>query len=168
MHKFPSTKWDFRCWWANSFGRGPVGEVWWMLTAAVSSQLAFLEANGSFLSSAEPTLCLMAAIFFSDKQTSGPIATLVVLSCLYIWSDGCCYLSADFIHCSCFVFWCPKLGAVLFWGEPILGDAEVEVLPDDLQLFSGYFWHILANYGYFLAMVWLIMANLSTSWLLSG
>ena len=40
------------------------------------------------------------------------------------------------------------------------GDAEVELLPDDLRLFSGYFWQILANPGYFLATVWLILATL--------
>ena len=39
------------------------------------------------------------------------------------------------------------------------GDAEVELLPDDLWLFSGYFWHILANNSYFLAIVWLILDN---------
>ena len=42
----------------------------------------------------------------------------------------------------------------------VLSDAEVELLPDDLRLFSGYFWQILANPGYFLATVWLILATL--------
>ena len=40
------------------------------------------------------------------------------------------------------------------------GDAGVELLPDDLRLFSAYFWQILANPGYFLATVWLILATL--------
>ena len=40
------------------------------------------------------------------------------------------------------------------------GDAEVELLPDDLRLFSGYFWQILANLGDFLATVWLILSTL--------
>ena len=40
------------------------------------------------------------------------------------------------------------------------GDAEVELLPDNLRLFSGYFWQILADCGYFLATVWLILATL--------
>ena len=81
--------------------------------------LVFLEANGS---SAKPALCLMAAIFFSDKQTSGPIATLVVLSCLYIWSDGCCYLFADFEMCLLQLF-CPLglIAAVFFSADPTLG-----------------------------------------------
>ena len=39
-------------------------------------------------------------------------------------------------------------------------DAEVELLPDDLRLFSDYFWQILANHGYFLATVWQILATL--------
>ena len=34
----------------------------------------------------------------------------------------------------------------------VLSDAEVELLPDDLRLFSGYFWQILA-------ISWLILAN---------
>ena len=46
----------------------------------------------------------------------------------------------------------------------ITGAAEVELLSDDLRLFSGYFWQILANSGYFLATVWLILANPGYSW----
>ena len=41
------------------------------------------------------------------------------------------------------------------------GHAEVELLPGDLRLFSGYFWLILANRGYFLATFWLILATLT-------
>ena len=44
--------------------------------------------------------------------------------------------------------------------SPVVGDAEVELLPDDLRLFPGYLWQILANPGYFLATVWLILATL--------
>ena len=43
------------------------------------------------------------------------------------------------------------------------GDAEVELLPDDLRLYSVFFWYSLANYGYFLAIVWLILATLGKS-----
>ena len=42
----------------------------------------------------------------------------------------------------------------------VIGDAEIELLPNDLRLFSDYFWQILANPGYFLATVWLILATL--------
>jgi hypothetical protein len=38
-------------------------------------------------------------------------------------------------------------------GLLIAADAESELLPDDLRLFSGYFWQILAN-------LWLILASL--------
>ena len=41
------------------------------------------------------------------------------------------------------------------------GDAEVELLPDDLRLFSGY---CLANPGH----SWLILDTLGKSWLFSG
>ena len=34
--------------------------------------------------------------------------------------------------------------AAVFCIALIVGDAEVELLPDDLRLFSGYFWQILA------------------------
>ena len=50
--------------------------------------------------------------------------------------------------------------AAVFCIALIVGDAEVELLPDDLMLFYGYFWQILANPGYFLATVWLILATL--------
>ena len=32
-----------------------------------------------------------------------------------------------------------------------VGDAEVKLFPNVWRLFSGYFWRILANPGYFLA-----------------
>ena len=41
----------------------------------------------------------------------------------------------------------PKLGVMSS------GDAEVELLTDDLRLFSGKFWQILPNPGYFLPTV---------------
>ena len=47
------------------------------------------------------------------------------------------------------------------------GDAEVKLLSDDLWLFSGYFWQILANPSYFLATVWLILATLGKCCLFS-
>ena len=55
------------------------------------------------------------------------------------------------------------------------GDAEVELLPDDLRLFSVKFWQILANpwvfSDYCLAnpgYTWLILATLGKYWLFSG
>ena len=42
----------------------------------------------------------------------------------------------------------------------IIGDAEVKLLPDNLRLFSGCFWQILAKPGYFLATLWLILTSL--------
>ena len=51
--------------------------------------------------------------------------------------------------------------SVKFQAEKVIfGDAEVELLPNDLRLFSGYFWQILANLGYFLVTVWLILSTL--------
>ena len=41
-------------------------------------------------------------------------------------------------------------------------DAEA----DNLQLYSGYFLYILANYGYFQTLVWLILSNPGYSWIL--
>ena len=58
------------------------------------------------------------------------------------------------------------------------GDAEVKLLSDNLwliafflfliMLFSGYFGQIVANPSYFLATVWLILATLGLSWLLTA
>ena len=60
----------------------------------------------------------------------------------------------------------PYLGLCFFFTAEI-GDAEVELLPDDLRLFYGYFWQILTNRGYFMATVWLILATPGYSWTLS-
>ena len=38
-------------------------------------------------------------------------------------------------------------------GKGLSDDAEVQLLPDDLRLFSGYFRQLLAIPGYFLATV---------------
>ena len=67
---------------------------------------------------------------------------------------------SNYILCVCLSVMLRLRPSIKKWCGLKTDDAEVELLPDDPRLFSGYFWQIVTNPGYFLATVWLILATL--------